>query len=529
MIGLSITNIGDSQLAKALLYAVGDRFEFYLNFKNEELLDNFGSIEHKHGCDLPYLLMHGNALSAFISFSAPPNKDQIYNLTLVNFFNDIAVPTIEIQHGLFQYGINNLDHSLRCGFDANGGGWGLPFAYPAKHLIPWVGDDGIGYLKSALPKEQVSEVEEPGYILITSNLNWHIYTDQDRYAFVIAILSLAVRYPHERFVWKPHGAEWDTKFKHLFDMIFAQNLENLRIFTPEEVQSVFAESLIPGCKLGISTVSTTLLDYQIAQKPVLVFKRLAVQHMVDQIDAKTFYSGSDLLAVFDQILSDQTGCFVDTKVNRLDVSKLTMLLAAIQKSPSYEFSAKSVGYLRHFEAMNNVTSGSGVESRRHAENSVKDILSAIIKPNANYTIEDILRSIEGRIDIRGEQTYAKILADFKNVLKLIETRIDLRSDELRTEMHEMKYQLTAEGNVNVEAVQSRIDIRKEELYSVILQDFQNVLQLLEKRMDFRKEELQEIVLNSTQLLGAQIGSIRSGDDKGYVDIYDAARENKEIQ
>ncbi len=317
MILVLVQQTGDIQLARALLHALGRRYEWFLLFGKLELKRLMGDVDCHHGFDPAFCLLNPQHFELVVSFSGMRHPRMTMNLTLLSFFNQIGVPTLEIQHGLFQYGINNTDPGLQVGGRVERGDQlGLSVGYGAKHVVPWGGDHGIGYLKSNLPAR--SSEWRRDYGLITTNSNWHLYAGKQRYQLALAILKLASSLPKQRFVWKPHSAEHgQADAKQAITMVERYELPNLSID-----RSTPAEELILRCSFGITTVSTTLLDYERCQKPAIVFTCPEVQHLVERLQVRTFSSGSELPRIVSELVASPHDYLVHTGIGPLDIERL---------------------------------------------------------------------------------------------------------------------------------------------------------------------------------------------------------------
>lgn len=290
MILVSVQNAGDVQLARALIQAFGKRFEWFLLFSGPELKQRMGEVEYKYGFDAPFCMLNAANFQLVVSFAGLLHPGLMRNVLLLSFFNEIGVATLEIQHGLFQYGINNVDMAPQVGADiGRGDQLGINIGYAARDVVPWAGPEGIGYPKSILTPRPCSR--RNGFVLITSNNHWQVYKGPDRQQFGMAVTKLVESRPDLEFVWKPHHGEFLThETKQVLDTIQQLKLPNLQIESAGD-----AEDLIPSCAFGVSTVSTTLLDYQMQSKPVLVYDRDPVRHLIARMQVKTFQGAPDLL------------------------------------------------------------------------------------------------------------------------------------------------------------------------------------------------------------------------------------------
>ncbi len=310
MLLVLVQQTGDVALARALDRVIGDELPLFLLFARSDLKERYGSVRHKHGFDAAMCMLNPTNFDAVVSFAAPCDPRLMQNLFVVSYFDEIGIPTIEIQHGLFQYGINNVDVGLQVGSSPERGDqMGIHIEYAAKKVLRWGGEDGIGYLKSELAVEAPANLRGE-FVLVTTNQNWHVYSDKHRYQLAIAIVRLAMSRPDLRFVWKPHHAENGTpEAKRVLTTVQEYELPNI-----EFEHSVPAEALIPSCKAAITTVSTTLIDYQTHRTPTAVFACEPVAHLVEQLRCVSFSNAIELQHAWAALERSPQDALVETGV-----------------------------------------------------------------------------------------------------------------------------------------------------------------------------------------------------------------------
>jgi hypothetical protein len=309
---VSIQQAHDVRLAKALLRALGDCFEFFLLFGSEALKREFGQPPSRYGVDALVCLLNAHNFELAVSFSGACDTRSLENVLLLSFFNEVGIATLEIQHELFQQGLEGQALGARAAAHSDAE-HGLRLAYAANSLLEWSGDDGIGYLASELPVEPLS-LRGP-FVLITSHRD---HPARARYQLAIAMLELAAKHPELQFVWRPdHGEGEDPQASAALSMLDDYAVSNLRV-----ERRLPTESLIAACQVGITTVTSRLVDFQLHDKAVLVHVSERDASLAEMLCIPTFARAAELPAAFGQLLASPELHRVDTGVGRLDVGRL---------------------------------------------------------------------------------------------------------------------------------------------------------------------------------------------------------------
>lgn len=442
MIALSITNYNDINLAKAFLDVYDLTEQVYIHFSSDSWVEMYGTIKCKYGSDTEYLIMHAQNFKLFITFSAPPNVSQKYNYTLVSFFNEIGTETLEMQHGLFQYGINNLDDSQRCGFDSTQSGWGLNVEYPAKNIITWKDNKAIGYLKSDVNLNSSKKLIDEDYTLIITNNNWHIYNEYDKFTFISCIVKLLENNTEDLFIWKPHPAELSGV---VVETIKKYSFKNLKIIGQNYIVEYPAEVLIKECKFGISMISTTLIDFDFENKPTLLFKRPIIQKLLDQLSfSETFENYDELLTKYTDMKINHSAYILKAGVKKLDKAKLMSLInQLIQKSNPVQNPRLVLEYLdrlaytRYPDPYKHIIERSF--NNQEADIGPRSVRSMLFQnTSSNYTIEEILRSIENRIKMQSSNGGISVQSTHELLTKLNNVQHKLHDYQKSTVAYKIK-------------------------------------------------------------------------------------------
>ena len=242
--------------------------------------------------------------------------------------SDCCIPIVEAPHGLYQWGYGFVDNSKIVNAASFDHGMGVRVDSFADFQIDWFGNNGVGYPR--FQSEIVSESCQlglPEYTLITSNLNWFMYSFQDQRVFIDQVFSYASAHKDNLFIWKSHPAE---RHVNLLEVIRKASPENLYLYG---VRHEFyfhginsAEKLIANCSKAITTVSTCLADYQIYQKPVAVYSCKGLEPIIET---------STKVSIFNSefTLGESSFSQVDTgRVHPFSVSKFDAILQGVIQS-----------------------------------------------------------------------------------------------------------------------------------------------------------------------------------------------------
>lgn len=234
----------------------------------------------------------------------------VYSLNLRRLFAKLDVKTVELEHGLFQLGLDYFD--IPSGIDFHDDS--LPTPIVADVFLSYAKDSRIpqavciGYP----PYEKKQEpVYEGNYTLVLSNLHWKTYTDVEKYRFYQNIVRLVSENPEQLFVWRQHpGEKASPACKRIYTQllsILSPRHKNLVIESPA-FDELSTEELIVKAKNVISTVSTTLLDCEIAKKDTYIYACDTNKSLIEKLPlCKTFSSYEELNYLFNKKAPLKTG------------------------------------------------------------------------------------------------------------------------------------------------------------------------------------------------------------------------------
>lgn len=250
------------------------------NLKNVYFVDNIAKFKYK---------LH--LFGAFITTDAQATSPHSYSIKIISFFNKLNIPVIELQHGLFQLGLHYYDCPIKENFQDDS----LPTRSLADHILTYYPIESytnvtnIGYP----PYDKLKKSYKGEYNLILSNLHWKTYSNEEKYHFYKIVLQFIEDQQDKMFIWKQHYGEMinpenQKMIKNLF-ALFPNAEKNILFYQHNEMlKKINVSTLIQKSDNIISTVSTTLLDCEMYNKPTFVYKcnsndcllkRLATNHL----------------------------------------------------------------------------------------------------------------------------------------------------------------------------------------------------------------------------------------------------------
>ncbi len=317
-----------------LLKTLSKTYEVYINFRDKKASDlyieQYGEIQTKYGYDLTYLILSSHQAKMFISFSGDALKTAFDDLKLYNFFNKINVPTVAIQHGLFQYGIT-LEKDPSATLCGNNGQLGLNVKMISDYVLTWNTNNAIGY---PIIKESALETNftNKQFNLIMTNLHWHIYDKKSRENVYNYLFDLIRKYSKEYFIWRLHPSEFQY-WNYFVSKGFS--LKNLKILNIDEHTKYQASTCIQKAQRTISTLSTTLVDLDFANKQTLVYGPSNLQYMLNQIDCESFENFYELSDKFNTAIHDKNFAKLNTHISEFDEKNFMRIINEILINSKY--------------------------------------------------------------------------------------------------------------------------------------------------------------------------------------------------
>lgn len=276
--------------------------EFYTNkisrFRNIIFLNDISFINSKI-----------NSFDLFISLDAQNISAHSVAHKLLNTAKDFGTPTAELQHGLFQIGVNTYHPPEKnLFFDES-----LKSQSIAEHFLGWFESEAnpivIGYPASSHEKRNnkiINVVNKKPVISVLTNLHWKIYSLADCIHFLSLLVDTVNLNPNALFLWKRHpGEAASDRVKEALndiELVTGVNISSHnRIVIVDKFSNV--ESIISRSSHCISTVSTTLLDIQMLNKPCAVFTNKRSANLMAAFQAYTSFNDTLLLEEFTTLQS----------------------------------------------------------------------------------------------------------------------------------------------------------------------------------------------------------------------------------
>lgn len=288
-------------------------FYFVSNFvKKEDFissplyeLDNCFYVE-----DLSNLLCKLPMFGLYMTTDCQMTAAHRFSLNLARLFAKIGVKVVELEHGLFQLGLDYFDVPCKHNFYNDS----LPTNIVADVFLSYAPEPEI---KNAVAigyppyQNQNQNYYTGNYTLVLSNLHWETYSQVEKYNFYQSVVNLAIDNPQQVFIWRRHHGEMVNgacvrMLKNIVNTLCPQH-QNL-VLEDAMIDGVSTEDLIAKADNVISTPSTTLLDCEMAQKHTYVYACDTNQCLIDKMKIKTvFHKDRELKNIFSQKAQIQTG------------------------------------------------------------------------------------------------------------------------------------------------------------------------------------------------------------------------------
>jgi len=174
-------------------------------------------------------------------------------------FKSLSKPRFDIQHGLFQPGISLGD----------------PREKSSETTI--LTDNIIRWSEYGIPLSRRNARISGRNILVTSNLHWGLYSEQDRSLFKRCVLNLARSFPEFNIVWRAHPAEFEYSAGEYPKLPFGYpEAENIRYLTFQEIENYSVGQSIRESMLLFTSPSTAIVDAEQHGLPSIIFDASAL-------------------------------------------------------------------------------------------------------------------------------------------------------------------------------------------------------------------------------------------------------------
>jgi hypothetical protein len=334
-----VKHLDDLSPARALVAALPER-KFVLSFASEDLRTRFGECVHEATTDPFAFVLAPERIGLVLCFSGTRDLSLSSNFLLLNYFEEIGVPTVELQRDL-------LRNPKRAAQDS-----------VARHYVAWSGQDGCGYLVEQREAETQDEPEGPvrdDVVLVTSYLAGPFYSEEQRYQFAFAVMRLAREYPQLCFLWRSSPAEEQNgDARLLLAMLGSSGPTNLFL---EENEPVAA--LLDRAGAVVTMAQTALLDYAAAKKPALIYVNGDLAAELDELHFASFTAPEELLTRFRALRSEPSSFAIESRVPRLSPDRLRATLTRIEQEWALKNELREV-MLRYLAYMQDVRARSDV-------------------------------------------------------------------------------------------------------------------------------------------------------------------------
>lgn len=250
-----------------------------------------------------------HSFNAVISTAARCCTSHAYSLELLELAKVLKIPIFELQHGLFQLGINYSCHPLKTRM------------YDDTFLPPSYSDEILSFYKISekhtligyppFSSEKKYKQERTGdYILILTNLNWQAYSEAERIRFYVTLHKTFKKYRNETFIWKMHPVEiqW-LKSKRFYSQLVQEFSKKNVIFQHQDhiLSLVPTEKIIKNAKTVITVPSTVLLDCEMYNRNTLLYICNSTESIYQEIMDHDKTSTVTVVRSFDDIVKNISG------------------------------------------------------------------------------------------------------------------------------------------------------------------------------------------------------------------------------
>ncbi|MFC4625608.1 hypothetical protein ACFO1V_10335 [Daeguia caeni] len=279
IIGVFLTGTNAVDIFAASVEAIkAYDFFVYVPSIDDRSRSTFRRLGVRFSTELSFAILNAPQMAAALTFGCLPHPAHESVLILTALMQELGIPVLDVQHGLFQWGINFTDDSLEQGF-SNATGISMPVTTVADKQLRWHGENEIGYPRYK-PNRPPAKNEMMSSILVATNSNWHIYAEEERQNLLCLLRQLFTARTHVNFIWKPHPAELSgfSMLRQLVDEIKAapETYSNVEIVGEADNNLYSLTELVASCRAGIATVGTSILDFEMLGKPCAIFDCSAV-------------------------------------------------------------------------------------------------------------------------------------------------------------------------------------------------------------------------------------------------------------
>lgn len=225
-------------------------------------------------------LAHFGDIDAVVTTFAVPHAAHLHYLDFISLAYEMEIPVFELQHGLLQLGFSFSEDATLIGSGDKGrlARNGLPVRNLVADQLRWFGEDAIGYppfTEAAhpdigyLPDEPAPEPDRDTILYLT-NFHWNLLTREESRRGYNMIISAILALPDCTHVISPHPSEMGSPaYREMIETLSQRGVENYTIERPADAAGRLA--MLRRTKLAVSSISTVLLDLEMAHIPTVVF------------------------------------------------------------------------------------------------------------------------------------------------------------------------------------------------------------------------------------------------------------------
>jgi hypothetical protein len=245
-------------------------------------------------------------------------------------------PTITIQHGWIQPGLNYQANLQKVGFLGRGTD-SSPALWHFSPVLQYFGSGGIGYPLGTNDVSIKVPQKDNINVLISTNLNWNVYSRENIVGFLRTLMQLKQEFPFLKFMHRAHPAENANTIASEIGMY----METLGISV-----GIWQDigTAIDWADIVISTPSTVVLDAYFKETPVFVYGFQSFEEALADVEGITFRSGKQLTSLVADLLTE--GKYSDPKFSGLQPEIFEEVVKKKIESTK-EFSLSEEDYLQY--------------------------------------------------------------------------------------------------------------------------------------------------------------------------------------
>jgi hypothetical protein len=282
---------------------------FMLSFFNEDLRTRFGETAHAASTDPLECVLSAESIGLVLCFSGARELGPASNFLLLNYFDELGVPTVELQRDLLRDPASARAQST------------------ARHYLAWSGEAGTGYLREAQPSADARATRD-NVVLVTSLLAAGAYSEEQRYQFAFSVMRLAREHPQLCFLWRASTAEEQSgDARQLLAMLGSSAPANLWLEENEPLDALLARA-----SAVVTMAQTALLDYAAAAKPALVYTSSEVDARLTELSFARFTLPEQLLSSWRTLRAEPANFLIESRIPSFQQAHLCAELARIEST-----------------------------------------------------------------------------------------------------------------------------------------------------------------------------------------------------